>query len=158
LGHGRSCEAYHSTNTHPEGIGFRRAMEKALRKARIHPSEVNYVNAHGTATETNDPIETRAIKSVFREHARKLAVSSTKAITGHLMGAAGSVETVVCALALKHQEMPPTINLNDPAEGCDLDYVPNRSRPYPLNVAVNLNAGFGGKNACLVLKAYRPTS
>jgi 3-oxoacyl-[acyl-carrier-protein] synthase II len=158
LGHGRSCEAYHSTNTHPEGIGFRRAMEKALRKARIHPSEVNYINAHGTATETNDPIETRAIKSVFRDHASKLAISSTKAITGHLMGAAGSIETVVCALALKHQEMPPTINLNNPADGCDLDYIPNRSRPYPLNVAVNLNAGFGGKNACLVLKAYPASS
>jgi 3-oxoacyl-[acyl-carrier-protein] synthase II len=156
LGHGRSCEAYHSTNTHPEGIGFRRAIEKALRKARVHPSEVDYINAHGTATETNDPIETRAIKSVFRDHARRLAVSSTKAITGHLMGAAGAIETVVCALALKHQEMPPTINLENPADGCDLDYVPNRSRPYPLNVAVNLNAGFGGKNACLVLKAYTP--
>ncbi|EEF59464.1 Beta-ketoacyl synthase [Pedosphaera parvula Ellin514] len=156
IGHGRSCEAYHSTNTHPEGIGFRRAMEKALRKARIHPSEVSYINAHGTATQSNDPIETKAIKHVFHEHSRRLAISSTKAITGHLMGAAGAIETAVCALALKHQELPPTINLNDPADGCDLDYVANHSRPYPVKVAVNLNAGFGGKNACLVLKAYSP--
>jgi 3-oxoacyl-[acyl-carrier-protein] synthase II len=158
LGHGRSCEAYHYTNTHPDGLGFRRAMEKALRRARIHPSEVDYVNAHGTATESNDPIETRAIKAVFRDHARRLAVSSTKPITGHLMGGAGAIETIICALALKHQEIPPTINLHDAAEGCDLDYVPNESRPYPLRIAVNLNAGFGGKNACLVLKAYPPAA
>ena len=153
-GHGRSCEAYHSTDTHPEGVGFARSIEKALRRARIHPSEVDYVNAHGTATATNDPIETKAIKRIFREHAFRLAVSSTKPITGHMMGAAGAVETVVCALAINKQEIPPTINWNEPDPACDLDYVPHQSRPYPINVAVNLSAGFGGKNACLILKAY----
>jgi len=154
LGHGRSCEAYHPTDTHPEGLGFRRAMEKALRNARVHPSEVDYVNAHGTATKSNDPIETRAIKAVFLEHSRRVAVSSTKPITGHLMGAAGAIETVVCALAIHHQEIPPTINQQEPAEDCDLDCVPNEARPYPVKIAVNLNAGFGGKNACLVLGRY----
>jgi 3-oxoacyl-[acyl-carrier-protein] synthase II len=156
LGHGRSCEAYHPTDSHPDGIGFRRAMEKALRRARVHPSEVDYINAHGTATPTNDPIETRAIKGVFGAHARRLAISSTKPVTGHMMGASGAAETLIAALALKHQEMPPTINLTDPADECDLDYVPHRARPYPLRTALNLSAGFGGKNSCLVLQAYRP--
>ncbi|MBU6400002.1 MAG: beta-ketoacyl-[acyl-carrier-protein] synthase family protein [Verrucomicrobia bacterium] len=155
LGHGRSCEAYHPTDSHPDGIGFRRAMQKALRKARLHPSEVDYINAHGTATPTNDPIETRAIKAVFGEHARRLAISSTKPVTGHMMGASGAVETVITALALQHQELPPTINLNDPADECDLDYLPRQARPYPARVALNLSAGFGGKNSCLVLRAYR---
>jgi 3-oxoacyl-[acyl-carrier-protein] synthase II len=153
-GHGRSCEAYHSTDTHPEGVGFGRSMEKALRRARIHPSEVDYLNAHGTATATNDPIETKAIKRVFGEHSARLALSSTKPVTGHLMGAAGAIETVVCVLAIREQEIPPTINLTEPDPTCDLDYVPNRPRPYPVKVAANLNAGFGGKNACLILKAF----
>ena len=125
-----------------------------MRRARIHPSEVDYLNAHGTATATNDPIETKAIKRVFGEHAARLAVSSTKPVTGHLMGAAGAIETVVCVLAIKEQEIPPTINLTEPDSTCDLDYVPHRSRPYPVKVAANLNAGFGGKNACLILKAF----
>ncbi|MBI3882294.1 MAG: beta-ketoacyl-[acyl-carrier-protein] synthase family protein [Verrucomicrobia bacterium] len=154
LGHGRSCEAFHETNTHPDGYGFRRAMEKALRYARVAASEVDYINAHGTATKFNDPIETRAIKTVFGEHAPRVAISSTKPITGHLMGSAGAVEAVVCALALKHQELPPTINLRDPDADCDLDYVPGRPRPYPLRVAMNLNAGFGGKNACLLMRSW----
>ena len=154
LGHGRSCEAYNPTDTHPDGVGFRRAIEKSLRNARVHPSEVDYINAHGTATDTNDPIETRAIKAVFRDHAARVAVSSTKPITGHAMGAAGAIETVVCALALQHQEIPPTINLQEPDAGCDLDYVPGKSRPYPIRLAMNLNAGFGGKNACLILGKY----
>jgi 3-oxoacyl-[acyl-carrier-protein] synthase II len=153
-GHGRSCEAYHSTDTHPEGVGFGRSMEKALRRARIHPSEVDYLNAHGTATATNDPIETKAIKRVFGEHSARLALSSTKPVTGHLMGAAGAIETVVCVLAIREQEIPPTINMTEPDPTCDLDYVPNRPRPYPVKVAANLNAGFGGKNACLILKAF----
>lgn len=154
LAHGRSCESYHPTDTHPEGIGFRRAMEKALRRARIHPEQVDYINAHGTATQANDPIETSAIKAVFGTHARRVAISSTKPITGHMMGASGAIETAVCALALKHQEIPPTINLNQGDPACDLDYVPHRSRPFPLRVALNLNAGFGGKNGCLVLRHF----
>ena len=154
LSHGRSCEAYHGTDTHPEGIGFCRSMEKAMKKARLHPSDIQYINAHGTATPSNDPIETKAIKAILKDHAYMVAISSTKPITGHMMGAAGASETVVCALAIKRQEIPATINLTDRAEGCDLDYVPNVSRPYPLRVAANLSAGFGGKNSCLLLGKY----
>ena len=154
LGHGRSCEAYHPTDTHPEGVGMRRAMQKAFRRAGLHPSEVDYINAHGTATLGNDPIETYAIKMVFGDAAKRVAVSSTKPVTGHLMGAAGAVETAVCALALRHQVIPPTINLADPDPRCDLDFVPNRPRPYPIRAALNLSAGFGGKNACLILGAW----
>jgi 3-oxoacyl-[acyl-carrier-protein] synthase II len=129
-------------------------MEKALRHAGIHPSEVDYINAHGSATPQNDPIETRAIKKVFREHARRVSISATKPITGHLMGASGTLETMICALAIWHQEIPPTINLHDPDPACDLDYVPGEARSFPVRVAVNLNAGFGGRYACLVFKKY----
>lgn len=154
LAHGRSCEAYHPVAPHPEGIGVRRAMEKALRRARLDVTEVDYINAHGTATEANDLVETRAIKRLFGPHAWKLAVSSTKPVTGHLMGAAGALETVVCVLAVHHQEIPLTLNFNEPAEECDLDYVRGRSRPYPIRIAINLSSGFGGKNSCLVLGRY----
>ena len=116
-GHGRSCEAYHATDPHPDGVGYARAMEKALRHARMHPTEVDYINAHGSATPLNDPVETRAIKTVFREHARRLAISATKPITGHLMGASGAIETMICALAIWHQEIPPTINLRRAGPG-----------------------------------------
>ena len=153
-GHGRSCEAYHATDPHPDGIGYARALEKALRQARALPSEVDYINAHGSATPLNDPVETRAIKRVFRDHARRVAISATKPITGHLMGASGALETMVCALAIWHEEIPPTINLHEPDPLCDLDYVPGEARPYPIRVAVNLNAGFGGRYACLVLKKF----
>jgi 3-oxoacyl-[acyl-carrier-protein] synthase II len=153
-GHGRSCEAYHATDPHPEGVGYLRAFEKALRDAQVHPTEVEYINAHGSATPLNDPIETTAIKRALREHAKRVAISATKPITGHLMGASGAIEAMICALALWHQEIPPTINLHDPDPGCDLDYVPGEARAYPLKVAVNLNAGFGGRYACLVLKKF----
>jgi 3-oxoacyl-[acyl-carrier-protein] synthase II len=113
---------------------------------------VDYINAHGSATPLNDPIETRAIKKVFREHARQLAISATKPVTGHLMGASGAIETLICARAIAHQEIPPTINLHEPDPGCDLDYVADTARSFPVRVAVNLNAGFGGRYACLVLK------
>ena len=158
LGHGRSCEAHHSVAHHPEGLGLHRAMEKALRRARLHPTEIDYINAHGTATENNDLVETIAIKRLFGEHARRLAVSATKPVTGHLMGASGALETIIGALTLQRQEIPPTINLAEPAEGCDLDYVPGRSRPYPVRAMMNLNTGFGGKNSCLILGAYRPSA
>jgi 3-oxoacyl-[acyl-carrier-protein] synthase II len=153
-GHGRSCEAYHATDPHPDGVGYTRAMEKALRHAGIHPSEVDYINAHGSATPQNDPIETRAIKKVFREHARRVSISATKPITGHLMGASGTLETMICALAIWHQEIPPTINLDEPDPGCDLDYVAGTARSFPVRVGMNLNAGFGGRYACLVLRRY----
>ncbi|MGA3171727.1 MAG: beta-ketoacyl-[acyl-carrier-protein] synthase family protein [Chthoniobacteraceae bacterium] len=155
LGHGRSCEAYHSVAPHPEGVGMRRAIEKALRDARLHYSQVDYVNLHGTATETSDRVESLALERTLNDHAYRVAVSSTKPVTGHLLAAAGALETAVCALAIKHQEIPMTVNFREPAEGCDLDYVPNTSRPYPVRVALNCNVGFGGKNSCLVLKEYK---
>ena len=154
LGHGRSCEAYHSVAPHPEGLGLIRAMQKALRDARLHAAEIQYINAHGTATEANDLVETKAIKQVFGESAYRVAISSTKPVTGHLLGAAGAIETVVCALAIRHKMVPPTLNLAEPAEGCDLDYVPGQARPFPVRAAMNLNTGFGGKNSCLILGEF----
>ena len=151
LGHGRSCEAYHPVAPHPDGVGVHRAMEKALRQARLDIDEVDYVNAHGTATESSDVVESKALRRLFGDHARRLAVSSTKPVTGHLLAAAGALETVVCALAIHHRMMPMTLNFRDPAEGCELDYVGGESRPYPIRVALNLSSGFGGKNSCLVL-------
>ncbi|MGD0412355.1 MAG: beta-ketoacyl-[acyl-carrier-protein] synthase family protein [Verrucomicrobiota bacterium] len=153
-GHGRSCEAYHPTDPHPDGLGYKRSLEKALRQAEVNPDEVDYINAHGSATPLNDPIETAAIKCVFQDHAWRLAVSATKPVTGHLMGASGAIETVISALAISRQEIPPTINLEEPDEGCDLDYVRSQGRSYPVRVAINLNAGFGGRYACLVLKRF----
>jgi 3-oxoacyl-[acyl-carrier-protein] synthase II len=117
----------------------------------MHPEEIDYINAHGSATPKNDPIETAAIKEIFGSHAKRLAVSATKAITGHLMGASGAVESVIAMLAVKNQHIPPTINLTDPDDGCDLDYV-RESRPYPIRAAVNLNAGFGGRYSCLIFR------
>ena len=151
LGHGRSCEAFHLVDLHPEGIGSRRAMEKSLRKAMLAPGEVDYINAHGTATRSNDPVESRAISDLLGDAVGRVAVSSTKPVTGHLMGAAGSLEAAVCALTLYHQVIPPTINLDRPDDACGLDYVPGTARDYPVDVALNLSAGFGGKNSCLAL-------
>ena len=153
VGHGRTAEAHHPTDPHPEGLGYKSALRRAFRHARVHPEEVDYINAHGSATRRNDPIETLAIKDVFGSHARKLGVSGTKAITGHLMGASGAVESVIAILAVKNQLMPPTINLTEPDEGCDLDYI-KESRPYPIRAAVNLNAGFGGRYSCLIFRQY----
>ncbi len=154
LGHGRSCEAYHPVAPHPDGIGYFRAIQKGIREAQIDPEEVDYINAHGTATEANDIVETKAIKRYFGSHAYRLAVSSTKPITGHLLGATGALETIVCALSLHHQEIPMTLNHSEAGDGCDLDYVKGRSRPYPIRVALNLSSGFGGKNSCLVLRRF----
>ncbi len=154
LAHGRSCEAYHALAPHPEGVGVTRALEKAMRHAGLEPGDVDYINAHGTATTANDLTETRGIKHYFGSHAYRLAISSTKPVTGHLMAGAGAIETIICALALQRQEIPMTANLTDPGDECDLDYVAGASRPYPLRVAVNLNSGFGGKNSCLILKRF----
>lgn len=151
LAHGRSCEAYHPMAPHPEGAGVARAMEKALRIAGIDRENVDYINPHGSANGVNDLAETRAIKTIFGPHARRLAVSSTKPVTGHSLAAAGAVETVICALSIARQEIPPTLNLVEPLAGCDLDYVTQRSRAYPVRVAMNLNSGFGGKTSCLLL-------
>ena len=153
IGHGRTSEAYHPTDPHPEGLGYQQAMERALRDAAIHADEVDYINAHASATPKNDPIETHAIKQIFGKHARRLSISGTKPVTGHLMGASGAIETLIAVLALHHQTIPPTINLENPDAGCDLDYVPVR-RPYPIRVAMNLNAGFGGRYACLLMRHF----
>ena len=152
LGHGRSCEAYHPVAPHPEGLGYYRAMQKGLRNAGVSAGEIDYINAHGTATEANDRVEALAIQRFFK--GRRVAVSSTKPVTGHLMGAAGALETVVTALALHHQMIPLTLNFSEPAPGCDLDFVPGQSRPYPIRNAINLSSGFGGKNSCLVLGQF----
>ncbi len=149
LGHGRTSEAYHPTAPHPEGVGYRAAMERALQDARIVPEQISHINAHGSATKQNDPIETKAIKAVFGEHARRLSVTATKPITGHLMGASGAVEAAVTVMTLHKQRIPPTINLADPDVGCDLDYV-KLPRPYPVKTALCVNAGFGGRYSCLV--------
>jgi len=129
-------------------------MRMALRDAGIPPEAVDYINAHGTSTPYNDKHETRAIKRVFGEHAYKLAVSSTKSMTGHLLGASGGVEAALCALALSHSIIPPTINYESPDPECDLDYVPNHARPADLNVVLSNSFGFGGTNACILLKKY----
>ena len=135
-------------------MGLCLAMKKALRKSGITAGMIDYINAHGTATDANDPVETKAIKQLFGTHAHRLAVSSTKPVTGHLLGASGAIETVVCALALHHQEIPMTLNHHERDPACDLDYVPDRSRPYPIRAAMNLSSGFGGKTSCLIMQRY----
>ncbi len=155
LGQSRACEAYHPMAPHPDGWGVTRAMSKALHSARVDLERVNYINVHGTANASNDLAETRAIKEVFGPLARRLAVGSTKPVTGHPLAAAGAVEAVICALAIKHAVIPPTINLRQPHPECDLDYVPEHARPYPIDVALSLNSGFGGKTSCLILGRYR---
>jgi 3-oxoacyl-[acyl-carrier-protein] synthase II len=121
----------------------------------MDPTEIQYINAHGTATPVNDEAETAGIKAAFGPHAQRIAVTSTKPVTGHLLGAAGAIESIVTALTIHRQMIPPTLNLTTPQPGCDLDYVPSTARPYPVTAAVNLNSGFGGKNSCLVFREYR---
>lgn len=150
LGYGMSADGTHMTAPDPEGKGAARAMAGALQDAKIDPSEIDYVNAHGTSTPLGDKAETIAIKSVFGDHSSTLAVSSTKSQIGHLLGASGGVESVICVQALIDQVAPPTINLDNPAEGCDLDYVPNQARQMPIRRVLKNSFGFGGHNACLV--------
>jgi 3-oxoacyl-[acyl-carrier-protein] synthase II len=154
IGYGMTGDAYHMTAPDPEGRGVVNCLRMALRDAGIPPGAVDYINAHGTSTPYNDKHETKAIKRVFGEHARTLAVSSTKSMTGHLLGAAGGIEAAFCALALSEGIIPPTINYEHPDPECDLDYVPNHARPADLNIAVSNSFGFGGTNACIVLKRY----
>lgn len=154
VGYGCTCDAYHITAPHPEGIGGIKAMEFALKDAGIKPEDIDYINAHGTSTPLNDPSETRVIKKVFGDHAYKLSVSSTKSMTGHLLGAAGGIEAAITALALKDGFLPPTIHLDNPDEECDLDYVPNKGRKKDIRYALSNALGFGGHNAVIVLKKY----
>ncbi|MDQ6972361.1 MAG: beta-ketoacyl-ACP synthase II [Mariprofundaceae bacterium] len=153
-GYGMSGDAYHITTPAPEGEGGARCMKAALDGAKINPQEVDYINAHGTSTPAGDVCETQGIKAVFGEHANKLMVSSTKSMTGHLLGAAGGIEAAFTALALHHGVIPPTINLDEAGEGCDLDYVPNQARECKLNIAISNSFGFGGTNASLVLRKF----
>ncbi len=155
VGYGMTGDAYHMTAPDPEADGAARAMSLAVRDAGIEPSTVGYINAHGTSTPYNDKSETMAIKRVFGEHARKLAVSSTKSMTGHLLGAAGGIEAIATALAIHHGVLPPTINYESPDPDCDLDYVPNQARKQDVEIALSNAFGFGGTNATLVFRKYR---
>lgn len=154
VGYGMSGDAYHITSPSEDGSGAYRVMTNALRDAGIQPSEVNYVNAHGTSTDVGDKIETVALKRVFGEHAMKVAVSSTKSMTGHLLGGAGGLEAGITVLALRDQIAPPTINHEVPDPDCDLDYVPNHARPMEIHYALSNSFGFGGTNGCLIFKRY----
>ena len=154
-GYGANADAYHVTAPAPEGEGAQRCMRLAIKDAHLAPSDIDYINAHGTSTKLNDVTETVAIKQVFGEHARRLMVSSTKSMTGHLLGAAGGIEAAFCALALARGQVPPTINYATADPACDLDYVPNTTRDARLRHAMSNSFGFGGTNACLVFSALR---
>jgi 3-oxoacyl-[acyl-carrier-protein] synthase II len=154
VGYGMSADAYHISAPHPEGHGAVRVMQSALKNAGLPPESIGYINAHGTSTPLGDLSEVRAIKEVFGEHAYKLAVSSTKSATGHLLGAAGGLECGILALAMKHQTLPPTLNLDQPGEGCDLDFVPHKPRPTDLEYALTNSFGFGGTNGALIMKRH----
>ena len=154
VGYGMSADAYHITAPSEDGEGAVRTMALALKKAGIKPEEVDYINAHGTSTPHNDRLETLAIKTCFGEHARKVAISSTKSMTGHLLGAAGGLEAGIAALAVHHQVVPPTINLDNPDLDCDLDYVPHKSRKMAIRYALSNSFGFGGTNAALLFKKF----
>ncbi|MCY7757531.1 beta-ketoacyl-ACP synthase II [Bacillus inaquosorum] len=155
VGYGSTGDAYHITAPAQDGEGGARAMQEAIRDAGITPEEIDYINAHGTSTYYNDKYETMAIKTVFGEHAHKLAVSSTKSMTGHLLGAAGGIEAIFSVLAIKEGVIPPTINIQTPDEECDLDYVPDDARRQDLNYVLSNSLGFGGHNATLIFKKYQ---
>ncbi len=154
VGYGLTSDAYHLTGQPEEAHGAIRSMRMALKKAGIPATSVDYINAHGTSTPINDPTETLGVKSFFGEHAYKLAMSSTKSMTGHLLGAAGGLEAGITALAVKHQIAPPTVNLDVPDPACDLDYVPHKARPMKIQYALSNSFGFGGTNGTLLLKRY----
>jgi 3-oxoacyl-[acyl-carrier-protein] synthase II len=153
-GYGNTADAYHLTAPSPNGEGAARCMKMALRSGGLNIEDISYINAHGTSTPQGDVCETQAIKTVFGERAKKIAVSSTKGATGHMLGAAGAVEMTVCALAIKHGIVPPTINLQNPDPECDLDYVPNTARELKVNAIINNSFGFGGHNASIAAKKF----
>lgn len=152
VGYGMSGDAYHMTAPDPSGDGAKRCMAAAIKDAKVNPEEVDYLNAHGTSTVLNDKVETLAIKRQFGDYAKKLNISSTKSMMGHLLGAAGGAEAAVCALALKEGVMPPTINYEEPDPDCDLDYIPNESRKGDIKIAISNALGFGGHNATLAFR------
>jgi 3-oxoacyl-(acyl-carrier-protein) synthase len=155
VAHGQACDAFSPFAVHPEGRGLRRAIEKAMFAANCSRDEIDYINPHASATPQNDPVETAVIASVFGPRARQIAVSATKPVTGHLMGATAAVEAIVCALAIHHQIVPPTANLVDPDPECFLDYVTGGARPRPVRTALNINIGFGGKSSALILRRFQ---
>lgn len=154
VGYGATADAYHMTAPRPEGEGASRCMQMAMKHAKVTPADVDYINAHGTSTPLGDICETKAIKDAFGEEAYKTPVSSTKSMTGHLLGAAGGVELAASALAIKHGVIPPTINLDNPDPECDLDYVPHTAREAKVKVALSNSFGFGGHNSCVVIRAF----
>lgn len=154
VGYGMTCDAYHMTGIAPQGEGAARAIALCLKDGGIKPEQVNYINAHGTSTPVNDPSETAAIKTALGEAAYKVAISSTKSMTGHLLGGSGGIEAVATVMAIAHDRVPPTINLENPDPECDLDYIPNQSRAHNVNVALSNSFGFGGHNVTLAFKKY----
>lgn len=154
IGYGMTCDAYHMTSPVPGGAGAARAIQLALKDAGVTPEQVSYINAHGTSTPANDPTETAAIKTALGESALKVAISSTKSMTGHLLGGSGGIEAVAAVMAVANDQIPPTINLENPDPACDLDYVPNVSRAQKVEVALSNSFGFGGHNVTLVFKKY----
>jgi 3-oxoacyl-[acyl-carrier-protein] synthase II len=156
VGYGSTADAFDIVQPRPDGLGAARAMELALKEKGSKIEDVNYINAHGTSTWLGDKAETRAIKNVFGEHAKKLMVSSTKSMTGHLLGAAGALEAAICAMAIKDSIVPPTINLDNPDPDCDLDYVPHKARKnVEVNLALSNSFGFGGHNCALLFAKYK---
>ena len=155
VGYGMSGDAYHMTSPAPEGEGGGRCMKAALDSAGLNPEDVDYINAHGTSTPAGDVCETQGIKGVFGDHAKKLMVSSSKSMTGHLLGAAGGIEAAFSVLAVHHGVVPPTINLDDPDPACDLDYVPHKAREADIDVAVSNSFGFGGTNATVIVRKFK---
>lgn len=154
VGYGLNSDAYHITSPVPNGEGASKCMTSTLKDADIRAEEIDYINAHGTSTKYGDEIETTAIKTVFGEHAYKLCVSSTKSMIGHLLGASGGVEAAICALSIFNKIVLPTINLDNPDSECDLDYVPNKAKPLDINIAMSNSFGFGGTNACIILRKF----
>jgi 3-oxoacyl-[acyl-carrier-protein] synthase II len=155
VGYGMSADAYHVTAPPDDGDGAFRVMRNAMRDAKIEPSQIDYINAHGTSTEVGDRAETMAIKRAFGEQAYKVAVSSTKSMTGHLLGGAGGLEAGITVLAIRDQIAPPTINHECPDPVCDLDYIPNHARPMKIDYALSNSFGFGGTNGCLIFKRFQ---
>ncbi len=156
VGYGMSGDAFHIAQPAEGGSGAIRVMTNALADAKVRPDQVNYINAHGTSTQANDRVETLAVKKVFNAHAAQVPISSTKSMTGHLLGGAGGLEAGLTSLAIRDQILPPTINYENPDPECDLDYVPNRARPAVVEYALSNSFGFGGTNASLLFKKYRP--
>ena len=154
VGFGSTCDAYHITSPHPDGEGTVPCMKQALKQAGINPEDIDYINAHGTSTPTGDVAETNAIKAVFGDHAKNINISSTKSMTGHLLGAAGGLESVFCVKSIIEGEVPPTINLDNPGEGCDLNYTPNKSVKRDIKYVLNNSFGFGGTNSTTIFKKY----